>query len=213
MEFRKNITIIILLIVVLICVFSCKKKYDILDYQPLDSGLKNYIFTSGSTWIYKSDTGLIYDTIKCTETIKDSIDYIFTTYKEDRVYYILEYYKMSLTHSIDNKKETHYFYTSYDKLNSTINNNLIVGQCVLLIDNRNEILGFDGFINLMDTTININTINYICEHNQIIANEQILPVYNYNTDLYFAKNIGLVRKKDIINGWNLISYNITPIKQ
>jgi hypothetical protein len=208
---RKNISITLLLFIILIISYSCKKEYDTIDYQKVQNSTKNYVFMKNSKWVYKSDSGLLYDTVKCSETIKDSIDYIFETFKGVKVYYILEYYKMTLNHSINNKIETHYFYIVYDKVNSSIINNNIIGQCVLLNDDRNEPLNFDGFYNLLDTTININSNNYICQHNRIIASQQIVNVYDYNTDLFFVENIGLVRKHDNLIGWNLESYNVSNV--
>ena len=210
----KYLYIIIIICFIVMISNSCKKDYSI-NYQYVAPRTKKFIFMPGSQWIYKSDTGIVYDTVKCIGLKKDTLIQEFTTYKGDNARVLNEYYVMITKHSFNKKIEANYFYLFYQYVNVNTQDNVIIdGQPLIEFNNyNNDSINYIGGGNYMypDTSITINSIIYITQHSKIIANEQEIYYYGYDTDLYFKENIGLVRINDLYSGWSLQTYNVSLV--
>lgn len=206
----KKYYLLAIISLVILCTNSCKKNY-IYNYQYVLSDTKKYIFMPGSKWIYKSDISNTYDTVFCLSLIKDTLITDWVSYKGYNNRILDEYYKMILKHSNNNSIETHYFSLVFDRVNGEINENRIYGQYYLDTDSNITTESFNGFVKLIDTTIIVNTINYNTIHNKIIVADQTHHIYDFDTDLFFVKNIGLVKRYDQYEGWSLVSYNVYPV--
>ena len=208
----KYLYIIIIICFIIIISNSCKKDYSI-NYQYVAPRTKKFIFMPGSQWIYKSDTGIVYDTVKCIGLKKDTLIQEFTTYKGDNVRTLNEYYTMVLKHSINNKIEYYKYYVIFGSIDSKTSEELGSGQTIIEFIDYNDSIYYVGSGNYMypDTSITINSIIYATQHSKIIANEQEINYYSYDTDLYFKENIGLVRINDLYSGWSLQTYNVSPV--
>ena len=209
----KYLTISIIICFIIIISNSCKKDYTI-DYQYVLPITKKFIFMPGSQWIYKSDTGIVYDTVKCIGLKKDTLIQEFTTYKGDNVRVLNEYYVMITKHSFNKKIEANYFYLTINYMNVNTQNNIIRGQPIVAFryheSDTIEYVG-SGTYRHIDTSITINSTIYATQHSKIIATQQSYPYYNYDTDLYFKEEIGLVRIQDLYSGWSLQTYNVSLV--
>ena len=210
MGYKKIIAIGIISMSILLLNYACKKYYDY-NYQAVDKETTKFIFLATSQWIYKSDTGNLFDTVICMSLVKDTSIYEFKTYKGDNVRVLNEYYKMILKHSINGIIETHYFYVLYDRVNGQFMESKFNGQLYLDTYSHIDTGVRGGFERLMDTSITLNSISYFCIHTKIIAAEQTQHIYDYDTDLFFVKNIGLVKRFDAHSAWTLSSYHVVPV--
>lgn len=214
MAFSKVKTYYLLAIIFFVIIFTnaCKKYY-VYNYQHVFTETKKYIFMPGSQWVYKADISNNLDTVTCISLTKDTFIYDFIAYKGDNNKVLNEYYKMDIKHSYDQRIETHYFYLAYDRVNGGISKDKFYGQLYLNTDSNrlDRQIDSSGFISMNDTSIYINSINYFCNHAIIISAEQTEQIYNYNTDIYFVKSIGLVKRFDQYEGWSLLSYQVYPV--
>jgi hypothetical protein len=216
---KKILSLILILSIVLLYTNSCKPDAPIEnDKIPLQDYQYWYIFKQGSYWIYQnSKTGDI-DSVYLTSSL---FDYQTTKINvAPRPYYIDEYYNISFfKSSFFNKTFNLWSINTHMLKNGDLSEkNYHKGQIIKRGDpnNINSInVKYNGCLYVSrSSSINIgsNIFNDI-EQMKIIHNEQTQIEFEYDTDIYFAKNIGIIKKEinDTIEGtysWNLIRWHI-----
>jgi hypothetical protein len=218
MRLKKSIRLFLTLLITfgsIISFSNCTKDIDEMEYinYYVDQDLiDKYYFEKGSLWVYK-DQNLNLDSI----TVENTEHGFKTTpcphgcpgRKTSRH----EYFIMNLRELGSNSTFNYYFLSGHFK----INGGGIVGELGQPIYLHNSDIGysFNGttvIAQLDSLNINENTYFNVTKI-KISALDQIQDEFNFDTELYFSENIGLIKKVvfDTINGAQtklLIDYTI-----
>lgn len=194
--------------------FSCKKDHECTPGQRIDFNegeldtsfitdeyIKSLIFQPGTFWVYQNDsTG-----------VKDSLiveDYFHTYYywgyfggAQFGAKYI-EFVKITIknpalsTHYYMYASENRITQSNYDRI-PDFQNYSVPGQSVLGTGNPKT-----------DSMLVNNYWHKDIREKKIIAVEQTEMFYSEDTDLYFAKSVGIIKKITANESWSLINWNI-----
>ena len=198
-----------------IITLGCNKGDDkiIVTTDYVDSDLiDEYFFTNGTYWIYENQSSQI-DSITVESTAND-FNLIPCPHgcpnKKQSQY---EYFSMELKNHTQNYTYNYYFLNKHIKKNGG-GDYCELGQPILTY-NRDIGYEFNGITvtEKYDSLLVLDNYYYNVTKMSLTAEEQYQLEYEYNTDLYFSPNIGLIKKEthDTINGmeiWNLKRYHI-----
>ena len=201
----------------LLTVFSCKKGEHKIEHRYAyvdDSLLANYFFPEGSYWVYKDQNNQIDSIVNSVNTNG------FTTTPcphgcPSGIINNTEFYKMTLKNVTKNESFNYYFTSNYIRLNGGGNYSEL-GQPIFIY---NETLNheFNGATTI--EKLDVFELNGVSFQNvtkvKITYAEQYQNEFRFDTDLYFAEKIGLIKQTvyDTINGVNdieLIRFKVPP---
>lgn len=189
--------------------FSCKKDqfYDagqLIDFPEAendtsfitDEYIKSLIFKPGTFWVYKNDSTGAKDSLY----VEDNFHTFF--YRDYPGIYDnsewVEFIKITIRSSTD----LYYMYVmggrithSYVDRIPSFSDFSMPGQVVL------------GSLQTDSMLVN-NYWHKDIREKQIIVAEQTEMFYNEDTDLYFAKNVGIIKRTTANQSWSLVNWNI-----
>lgn len=204
----KNIIFVIFFIA--ISTISCEKENvkSETSYTYILKELRTeYIFNVGSYWVFQDSAGNL-DSI-----VLSHVETGFTSFCPDNGCSINEYTTMIYNNVTRNMLYNHYFMMDFVRYNGGGDWGQD-GQPIFIYDaqlgyefNGVEVTGKQDSLEIM------NNVYYDVIRMTIDANRQFQKEFEYNTDLYFAPHVGLIKKVsyDTVNGiqtWELLRYQI-----
>lgn len=183
--------------------FSCKKKQEItyrIDYVN-GNLFSEYFSRPGSYWVYE-DQNVQTDSIAVI-----SMDYGLNTFPCTQgcpggIVHKDQFYVMNLRNVTQNKNYNYYFLGNHIKQNGGGEYGQL-GQPVFVYNGKpgDEFNGVTVVEKLDSLTILGNTYYQVTKM-RISAADQCQHEFNLDTELYFAKNVGLIKKEviDAVNG-------------
>lgn len=205
----------IILVLLTIFILGCKKedKKIVLTTNYVNSDLVDeYFFIDGSYWIYENQSSQI-DSITVESTANDfnliPCPHACPNRKQSQD----EYFSMELKNQTQNKMYNYYLLHGHMKKNGG-GSYCELGQPIFIYNTN---VGYEfncvTVTEKYDSLFVLYTFYYNVTKMSLMAEEQYQQEFEYNTDLYFSPNIGLVKivTHDTINGtetWNLKRYQI-----
>jgi len=184
------------LLIALSC-FSCNvEKEPRVNFSGLDSRLEKYVFGKKKYWIFENDSTGLQDSIEIINTKYGNYRYEFLNNEVS----LIEYFQMDLKNFSTN--------LSYNYRLSVVeikrDGGGDVGEEGQLIY---SCLDEPGYVNrALNTveihpslTINGNIFNNVTE-TKVLASQQLVPTFKYDTYHYFSDNVGIV--KTVIDSGN-----------
>lgn len=210
MSILKNISIFSLLIILL---FSCKKDAEEQVQGPTEIDkelIDHYIFNPGSYWVYQDMFNNI-DSIFLDEKIVGVTDPCSNDTCER-----YNYTKLLFSNSRQDSSFNYYYKESFIRLNGggVWGQN---GQPIYEVDSY-LFIGYEGL--MLTSRIEQMEVSGITYHDILVysvkVDYQAADEFKYDTDMYFAPDIGLIRKITYdpnlgVQFWDLISYHLEEL--
>ncbi len=216
--FLNKVNALALVILTVFSLISCKKeKQNDIDKKVMlykvDQGLlSKYFFGAGSYWIYQNqnlnEDSVIVKSVENGVTPDPQYGAKGTNYAE------YEFYKMNFKNMSQGNDYNYYFMNNYIKLNGGGEYGVLNGQPIFMYEAHiNEEFNGATVFEKIDSLNILGNMYYDITKMKISAVDQWVQVFTYDTDMYFADHIGLIKKEifDTINGtqsYELKKYDI-----
>lgn len=213
----------VFIIIITIIFFSCKKDHECQPGEKINfpegdpdtsfilwDYAKSFIFQVGTFWVYQNDSTGEKDSTIVENTFHD---FYYRRYSGSSRGEYVEFVRITIKAPIT--LQQYYLYIQSGLITHSINNRIpsfsdysMPGQPVLnAVNIGSEYKGL--LINSKVDSMFVN--NYwhkdIVE-TKIIANKQEETFYNEDTYLFFAKNLGIIKKRTEPKSWSLKNWNI-----